>query len=108
MRESNTEILKGLLEALYLLVTRGNIQAQKAGKRKEGTRIVKDAGAYLVIRELHLEVEDEGVREVCERLVDVLMEDEDEETVKDLGGVNGGDNGIEDDDDEEGKVVEIF
>lgn len=33
-------------------------------------------GTYPVIRELHLEVEDEGVRRGCERLVDVIMGDE--------------------------------
>ncbi len=39
---------------------------------------IKEAGAYLVVRELHLEIEDEGVRAVCERVVDVLMIDDED------------------------------
>ncbi|KAL8789225.1 MAG: hypothetical protein Q9195_006934 [Heterodermia aff. obscurata] len=105
VRESNVDILKGLLEALYLLVTRGDVESEKAGKGREGKRVVKEAGTYLVIRELHLGVEDEGVREGCERLVDVLMGEEmerGEEKVGDSSAVED----VEEDDEE--KIVEIF
>ena len=109
MREVNVDILKGLLEALYLLVTRGNIEGEKIGKSKEGKRVVKEAGTYYVVRELHLGVEDEGVREGCERLVDVLMGDEveadGEGRVEDLGEVK---DSAGKDEDEEEKIVEIF
>lgn len=112
MQESDTDILRGLLEALYLLVVRGDIQGEKEGGGKEGTKVVRGAGTYFVVRELHLGVEDEGVRESCERLVDVLMGDEVEEgrkdgekRVEDWGEVG---DGRDDDDDEEGKIVEIF
>ena len=91
------------------------MQAGKARKGKEGTRIVKEAGTYFVVRELHLEVEDEGVREGCERLVDVLMGDDDEggerkgdERVKDLEDTNGRVNATDDEDEDEVTVVEIF
>ncbi|KAF6235096.1 hypothetical protein HO173_006723 [Letharia columbiana] len=67
VREKDVKILKIHLETLFLLSTRGGV---------EGARLVKESGMYPVIRELHLEVEDEGVRRGCERLVDVLMGDE--------------------------------
>ena len=61
------DIIRNHLETLFLLVTKGG----EAGKK-----IVKEAGTYVIIRELHLEVEDEAVREVCDRVVQVLMGDE--------------------------------
>ena len=115
VRESNVDSLKALLEALYLLVTRGNVQGEREGKGTEGRRVVKEAGTYFVARELHLAIEDEVVREGCERLVDVLMADEvvsgesrvaEEGKVQDLRELKDGAN--EDDDEEEGKIVEIF
>ena len=66
-RESDLNIIRNHLETLFLLVTKGG---------EKGKEIVKEAGAYVIIRELHLEVEDEGAREVCERIVQVLMGDE--------------------------------
>ena len=67
VQEKDVQILKTHLETLFLLSTRGGL---------DGTRLVKESGTYPVIRELHLDVEDEGVRRGCERLVDVLMGDE--------------------------------
>ena len=107
VRESNPEILKEVLEALYLLITRGDIEGAEKGCGHQGRKVVKDAGTYLVIRELHLVVDNEEVRENCEKLVDVLMSKDVESTegkarVEDLGYVKEGDN------DEEDKVIEIF
>ncbi|KAI9736261.1 MAG: hypothetical protein M1834_001147 [Cirrosporium novae-zelandiae] len=65
-RERDTRIIHALLECLMLI---------SCGSR-EAREIVREAGSYLVVRELHVDVEDEGVREVCERLVDVLQRDE--------------------------------
>ncbi len=67
VREGDVEILRIHLETLWLLATRGGV---------EGGRLVRGGGTYPVVRELHLEVEDEGVRRGCERLVDVVMGDE--------------------------------
>lgn len=67
VQEKDVKILKIHLETVFLLSTRGGV---------EGARLVKESGTYPVIRELHLDVEDEGVRRGCERLVDVLMGDE--------------------------------
>lgn len=82
VRETDTDVLKIHLETLFLLSTRGG---------GEGKRLVREGGTYAVVREVHLEVEDEGVRRGCERLVDVLMGDEG------VGGSREGGNG-------EGKV----
>jgi len=89
--------MRGLLETLYLLVVRGKRQ----GEGEEGKKRVGEGGTYLVIRELHREVEDEGVREGCERLVDVLMAVEDVERA-------GREGKVEVEEDEESQVVEIF
>ncbi|MCJ1460173.1 hypothetical protein MMC28_010552 [Mycoblastus sanguinarius] len=78
MQERDVEILKTHLETLFLLSTRGG---------SVGRGLVKEAGTYPVIRELHLHVEDEGVRGACERLVDVLMGEE--------AGVEGHSTGFE-------------
>lgn len=58
-----------LLEAVYLIVARGGSEARAE---------VRAQGGYVVLRELHLEVEDEGVRALVERIVDVLMGEEGE------------------------------
>lgn len=105
-REGDLNILRNHLETLFLIVTKG---------AETGKKTVKEAGAYVIIRELHLEVEDEGVREVCERVVQVLMGDELEgEGVPNRQGMletaNGGSmvtqREVEDDDDDQ--IVEIF
>ena len=67
VQEIDVEIVKIHLETLWLLATRGGV----AGKR-----IVKEKGTYIVVRELHLSMEDEGVRRGCERIVDTIMGDE--------------------------------
>ena len=70
-REPDLGILKTLVETVYIILGKGG---------KEMRTKMKDMGAYLVMRELHLEVEDDGVRAACEKVVDVLMiEDEDGE-----------------------------
>ena len=66
-QEKDVEILKIHLETLFLLATRGGV---------EGRRLVREGGAYPVVRELHLDFEEAGVRRGCERLVDVIMGDE--------------------------------
>jgi len=65
-QERDPKVLKIHLETLWLLATRGGV---------EGRRLVKDGGTYPVIRELHLQIDDDGVRRGCERIVDVIMDD---------------------------------
>lgn len=105
-REEDIKIIRNHLETLFLIVTKGG---------EMGKNTIKEAGAYVIIRELHLEVEDEAVREVCERVVQVLMGDEvDGEDTQNrqrrLGAASGGSmvtqrEAEEDDDDQ---IVEIF
>ena len=116
IQEPNIEIMKTQLETLWLLATRGGL---------EGGRLVKDKGTYPVIRELHLQVEDEGVRKVCERIVDTIMGDEvprgSHETVNGPMGEklieNGatgegralaGNSAAHEDEDEDNEIVPIF
>lgn len=73
VQESDKRVLEVLLETLFLLVSKGG---------GEGVGVVKGGGTYAVVREVHLGVEDEGVRGWCERVVDVLM-------MEGEGGVRG-------------------
>ena len=117
VREKDTGVLKTFLETLLLLTT-----------TREGREDLRKAGTYLIIRECHLAVEDDEVREACERLVQVLMRDEEGEdkgttagTMKALGPATGNGTGggeppgrmvttmdEEEDEDEDEQVVEIF
>ncbi|MCJ1405367.1 hypothetical protein MMC11_008594 [Xylographa trunciseda] len=113
-REPNSSILVTHLETLLLLTT-------TRGEREK----LREAGCYFVVRELHLAVEDEGVRESCDRLVQVLMRDEEgeEHTGQSRGApvsalVTERDGGSErgmmvtqadsEDEDEDEQIVEIF
>jgi hypothetical protein len=58
-------IISAHLETLLLLTT-----------TFPGREIMRKSGVYVVIRRLHEEVEDEDVKELVERLVNVLMRDE--------------------------------
>lgn len=110
-RDSHPGVLIGILEVLYLLVAKGDHEAKET---------VRAGGTYYVVRELHLAVEDEGVREGCERLVQVLMQEEggmDEPvTAESQGGMltenlkdaKQGEKKDDDDDDDDDRIVEIF
>lgn len=101
------------MEGIWLLCARGG---------KKGKKGVKEGGAYAVMRELHLAVEDEGVRSVVERVVEVLMSGEEgnQQVLKDetegraielseeLGERGGGAMVREDEDSDDERVVEIF
>lgn len=67
-RERDVQILATHLETLLLLTT-----------SREGRNVLRGIKTYPIIRELHLQVNDEGVREGCDRLVQVLMRDEEGE-----------------------------
>ena len=66
-RESDNEILVTHLETLLLLTT-----------TREGRDKLRKVQVYPIIRETHSHVEDEEVREACDRLVQILMRDEEE------------------------------
>jgi hypothetical protein len=84
-RESDPEILVTHLETLLLLTT-----------TKHGREYMRSVQVYPLIRECHEKVDNEEVKEACDRLVQVLMRDE----ADDGGG------GQEIDEDE--RVEEIF
>ncbi|KFY42823.1 hypothetical protein V495_04328 [Pseudogymnoascus sp. VKM F-4514 (FW-929)] len=71
-RDSDPEIIKAHVETLMLLTN-----------SRQGRDTMRRIKVYPVIRETHLAVEDEGVREACERLVQVLMRDEEGQEVSD-------------------------
>jgi hypothetical protein len=67
-REPDSAILQTHVETLMLLTT-----------TRPGRDVLRDVSVYPIVRETHLQVEDDGVREACERLVQVLMRDEEGE-----------------------------
>ncbi|KAK9318201.1 hypothetical protein V1522DRAFT_397288 [Lipomyces starkeyi] len=64
-REPDHEILRVHVESLVLL-----------GSTHYGRDFMRNNGVYPFIRELHLAVENDDVREICERLVQLIMADE--------------------------------
>ncbi|KAI8965757.1 DUF383-domain-containing protein [Daldinia sp. FL1419] len=91
-RDDDPNIIQTHVETLLLL-----------SSTREGRDHMRNVKVYPIIRETHLRVNDEGVRDACERLVQVLMRDEAEadeaDRVKEIGQ-----DGNEDDDDE---IVEV-
>lgn len=67
-RDGDPTIIQTHVETLMLMTT-----------TRLGRDVLRDVKVYPIVRETHLSVEDEGVREVCERLVQVLMRDEEDE-----------------------------
>ncbi|KAB5511364.1 hypothetical protein GE09DRAFT_1165243 [Coniochaeta sp. 2T2.1] len=58
---------------------------------------MREVKVYPIVRETHLRVDDEGVQEACERLVQILMRDEEDEVAR----------AGEEAEDEEERIVEI-
>lgn len=67
-REAQTDIVCTHLETLLLLTT-----------TREGRDKLRQVKTYPIVRELHLQSEDEEVREACDRFVQVIMRDEEGE-----------------------------
>lgn len=123
-RDSDHTIIQTHVETLTLLTT-----------TREGRDRLREVKVYPIIRETHLRVEDDNVREACDRLVQVLMRDEEGEEKVDQGmtalsnprarepkpfGRSGGGAGgwasqpaeeekgeSDDDDDDDDKIVEV-
>ncbi|KAL8725882.1 MAG: hypothetical protein Q9166_007079 [cf. Caloplaca sp. 2 TL-2023] len=112
-QEQDLQVLNIIVECLFLICARGEAEA---------TKVVRDMGAYAVLREVHVGVEDERVRAAVERVVQLLMGDEVDKAAEEMGGQEGEpssqvDKGREmgrgcvrreEVDDEDEKVVEIF
>lgn len=67
-RDADTTIIQTHVETLMLLTT-----------TREGRDYMREVKVYPIIRETHQRVEDAGVKEACDRLVQVLMRDEEGE-----------------------------
>jgi hypothetical protein len=90
-REPESEIVVTHLESLMLLTT-----------TREGRDRLRDVQVYAIVREVHSHVQDEKVGEAVERLVNVLMRDEEGEEEKGQG------EGVKGMRDEEREIEEVF
>ncbi|KAF2473407.1 DNA-binding protein-like protein HGH1 [Lindgomyces ingoldianus] len=98
-REKDAEIMKTHLETLLLLST-----------TKEGREVLRKVKVYPIVRECHLHVEDESVREACDRLVQVIMRKEEGEEDDVPNGSGGGGRLVElkeGEDDEDERIIDI-
>lgn len=86
-REPQNDIICTHLETLLLLTS-----------TREGRDKLRQVKVYPIVRELHLQVEDEAVRESCDRLVQVIMRDE----VKDDAAA------IQEEVDEDEQIIEVL
>jgi hypothetical protein len=87
-RDPDPAVIQTHVETLTLLTS-----------TRESRDLMREVQVYPIIRELHLHVDDEGVQEACERLVQVLMRDEPE------AGTSPG--GEQEGQDEEDRIVEV-
>lgn len=91
-REPDSTIVQTHVETLTILTT-----------SREGRDYMREVKVYPIIRETHARVDDDGVKEACERLVNVLMRDEEGEEKPGLDDKNRVTE-IKDEDDE---IVEV-
>lgn len=97
-RDHDPSIIQTHIETLMLFTT-----------TREGRDLMRDIKVYPVVRETHLRVEDEGVRIACERLVQILVLDDEIEESGARAEANDGKRVVEEeaDDDDDEKVVEV-
>lgn len=99
-REKDVEIMKTHLESLLLLST-----------TREGRDVLRKVKVYPIVRETHLQVEDEGVREACDRVVQIIMRKEEGEEEDEVPSADVGKAGklleMKDDEDEDEMIVDI-
>jgi hypothetical protein len=100
-REKDVEIMKVHLETLLILST-----------TKESREVLRQVKIYPIIRECHMHVEDDDVREACDRVVQIIQrleEGEEEEIPSGVGGDSGKMVALkEDEDDEDDRIVDIL
>ncbi|KAL7628916.1 Protein hgh1 [Parahypoxylon ruwenzoriense] len=95
-RDADPNIIQTHVETLLLL-----------SSTKECRDQMREVKVYPIIRETHLRVNNEGVRDVCERLVQVLMRDEaDQDNADRIDGV-GQDGGKDDSEDNDDQIIEV-
>ncbi|KAF2828429.1 DNA-binding protein-like protein HGH1 [Ophiobolus disseminans] len=100
-REKDVHIMQTHLETLLLLST-----------TKEGRDVLRNVKVYPIIRECHMHVEDDDVREACDRVVQIIQRKEEGEE-EDIPEAVGGDGGKmvalqDDEEDEDERVIDIL
>ncbi|KAK0715779.1 hypothetical protein B0H67DRAFT_581600 [Lasiosphaeris hirsuta] len=90
-RDTDNHIIQTHVETLMLFTS-----------TREGRDLMRSVNVYPIIRETHLRVDDEDVQEACDRLVQVLMMDEEPDTKKIECGVEGAE-----EDDKDDQIVEV-
>jgi len=101
-RETDKEIIKTHLETLLLLTT-----------TREGRDRLRNVKVYPIVRELHMHSDDEEVQEACDRLVQVVMRDEEGEEKPLPPMIDGGGAGrmvqaAPEEEDDEDEIVEVL
>lgn len=102
-READLEIVKSHLETLLLLTT-----------TTEGREVLRRVKVYPIVRECHLHIDNDEVREACDRVVQILMRNEEgeEEDVPDMRGAGGSAGKLvelkPEDEDEEEQIVDVL
>ncbi|KAF9885128.1 hypothetical protein FE257_000705 [Aspergillus nanangensis] len=95
-RDSDHNIIVTHLETLLLLTT-----------TRDGRDKLRAVKVYPIVRECHLQVDNDDVREACDRLVQVLMRDEEGDEKQGLPPADV-DDSKKQGQDEDQKVVELF
>lgn len=95
-RDPEGTILITHMETLLLLTT-----------TKEAREYMRKVNVYTVVKEAHLAVDDDDVRDACDRVVQVLMRDEAVGGEDGGGWVRPGQDEDEDDEDDD-KIVDIL
>ncbi|UPX14150.1 Protein hgh1 [Ascochyta rabiei] len=102
-RERDLEIVKSHLETLLLLTTTPG-----------GRAALRRVKVYPIVRECHLQIEDDGVREACDRVVQILMrkEEGEDEDVPDMGAAGASAGKLvelkSEEEDEEEQMVDVL
>lgn len=96
-REPDSTIVQTHVETLTILTT-----------TRPARELMRKVKVYPIIRETHMRVQDEGVQEACDRLVQVLARDEpDENKDSSKDDANGTSRRVEEIEDEEDQLVEV-
>ncbi|KAI1394087.1 DUF383-domain-containing protein [Hypoxylon trugodes] len=96
-RDADPNIIQTHVETLLLL-----------SSTREGRDQMRSVKVYPIIRETHLRVNNEGVQDACERLVQVLMRDEAEpDKVDQIKAIEQGDSQDNNEEDDDDQIVEV-
>lgn len=95
-RDHDSSIIQTHIETLMIFTT-----------TREGRDLMRKIKVYPVVRETHLRVKEEGVRIACERLVQILMLDDEVEEKGASAETKETSRVVEEEDDDDQKVIEV-